>query len=64
MEISQEDRAGTAGRRSRKRKYGLQLPGSLLGRGGAGSGAGRVGCLLTTDKLRCLHLLRSSLVNL
>ena len=40
---------------SRKRESGLQVPGSLLGRGGAVSGAGRVGCLLTTDKLRCFH---------
>ena len=41
--------------RSRKRESGLQVPGSLLGLGGAVSGAGRVGCLLTTDKLRCFH---------
>ena len=41
--------------RSRKRESGLQVPGSLLGRGRAVSGAGRVGCLLTTDKLRCFH---------
>ena len=41
--------------RSRKRKSGLQVPGSLLGQGGAVSGSGRVGCLLTTDKLRCFH---------
>ena len=40
---------------SRKRESGLQVPGSLLGRGGAVSGAGRVGFLLTTDKLRCFH---------
>ena len=41
--------------RSRKREFGLQVPGSLLGRGGAVSGDGRVGCLLMTDKLRCFH---------
>ena len=41
--------------RSRKRESRLQVPGSLLGRGGAVSGAGQVGCLLTTDKLRCFH---------
>ena len=40
-------------RRPQKRNSGLQVPGSLLGQGGAGSGAGQVGCLLTTDKLRC-----------
>ena len=41
--------------RSRKRESGLQVPGSLLGRDGSVSGAGRVGCLLTTGKLRCFH---------
>ena len=64
MEISQEDRADTLGRRSRKRKSGLKVLGSLLSRGGAGSGAGQVGFLLTTDKLRFFHLVRLSLVNL
>ena len=64
MEISREDRSGTAGRRLQKRKSGMQVPGYLLGRGGAGSGAGPLGCLLTTDKLRCFHLVRLSLVNL
>ena len=54
-EISREERAGLACRRSRKRESGLQVPGSLLGWGGAVIGAGRVGCLLTTDKLRCFH---------
>ena len=38
-----------------KRESGLQVLGSLLGRGGAVSGAGPVGCLLTTDKLRFFH---------
>ena len=37
--------------RSRKRESGLQVPGSILGRGEAVTGAGQVGCLLTTDKL-------------
>ena len=55
IEISWKDRAGTAGRRSWNRESGLQVPGSLLGWEGAGSGAGRVGCLLTTDKIRCFH---------
>ena len=41
--------------RSRKRESGFLVRGSLLGRGRAVSGAGRVGCLLTTDKLRCFH---------
>ena len=40
---------------SRKRESGLQVPGSFLGRGGAASGAGRVGFLLTADKLRFFH---------
>ena len=35
--------------RARRRESGLQVPGSLLWQGGAVSGAGRVGCLLTTD---------------
>ena len=41
--------------RSRKRECGLQVPGFLLGRGEAVSGAGRVGSSLTTDKIRCFH---------
>ena len=41
--------------RSQKRESGLQVQGSLLGRSGAVTGAGRVGCLLTTDKLRCFQ---------
>ena len=41
--------------RSRKRESRVQVPGSILGQGGAVSGAGRVGCLLTTDKLRFFH---------
>ena len=52
----EKNRSGSAGRRSRKGESGLQVPGSLMGRGGAVSGAGRVGCLLTTDKIRCFHL--------
>ena len=51
----EKNRAGSAGRRSRKRESGLQVPGSLLVWGGEVSGAGQVGCLLTTDKLRCFH---------
>ena len=41
--------------RSRKRESRLQVTGSLLGWGGAVSGGGWVGFLLTTDKLRCFY---------
>ena len=51
----EKNRAGTVSRRSRKRESGLQVMGFLLGRSGAVSGSGQVGCLLTTDKLRCFH---------
>ena len=41
--------------RLRKRESGLQVPGSLLGQGREVRLAGRVGCLLTTDNLRCFR---------
>ena len=56
-DITRKNKTGQVRRvgRSRKRESGLQVPGSLMGRGGAVRVAGRVGCLLRTDKLRCFH---------
>ena len=51
----EKNRADLVGRRSQKRYYGMPVPGSLLRLGRAVSGAGQVGCLLTTDKLKCFH---------
>ena len=58
MEIfleEKENRAGSAGRTVAEDIVRVEGTGVILGRGGAVSGAGRVGCLLTTDKLRCFH---------
>ena len=47
-----------------KEKFRVIGNGVSSGTGQSGSGSGRVGCLLRTDKLIFFHLVRSSLVNL
>ena len=51
----EKNRTGSVGTKVTEEKVRVASPGSLMGRGGAVSGAGRVRCLLITDKLRCFH---------